>query len=193
MAEAGIFTEDDRVELIDGEILYKHPIDSSYAGCVNPHPRTASLGSKAKLMGSRHAGCVDRFNTYLHRQVGDIAIIRVQNPIRIDDFSEPEPDIALLKPRGDYYSNSHPTPADVLLVIEVADTSVDYDRHVKMPLYARAGIPEAWLVILPKDIIEVHSQPQNRKYQKVQRLKRGKLLTSPTIPSLSLNVDDILG
>lgn len=193
MAEAGILTEDDRVELIEGEIVYKHPIDGPYAGCVNPHPRTAALGRRANLMGSHHAGCVNQLSSLLNQKVGQVAIVQVQNPIRLDDFSAPQPDIALLKPRADFYRRSHPTPADVLLVIEVADTSVDYDRHVKLPLYARAGIPEAWLVILPKDIIEVHSQPQNGKYQKVQRLKRGKTLTSPTIPGLALKVDDILG
>jgi Uma2 family endonuclease len=169
MAEAGIFTEDDRVELIEGEIIDMSPI------------------------GSYHAGCVNQLSSLLNQKVGQVAVVQVQNPIRLDDFSAPQPDIALLKPRADFYRRSHPTPSDVLLVIEVADTSVDYDRHVKLPLYARAGIPEAWLVILPKDIIEVHSQPQNGKYQKVQRLKRGKTLTSPTIPGLALSVDEILG
>jgi Uma2 family endonuclease len=169
MAEAGLFSEQDRVELIDGEVIKMSPI------------------------GSRHAGCVDRLNSILNRKVGHAAIIRVQNPVRLNDFSEPEPDVALLKPRDDFYSQSHPTAADVLLVIEVAETSVEYDRSVKMPLYARAGILEAWLVNLPKDIIEIYSQPKNGKYQKVQRLKRGKLLVSPTVIGLSLSVDDILG
>lgn len=169
MAEAGLFSEQDRVELIEGEVIKMSPI------------------------GSRHAGCVDRLNSILNRKVGHAAIIRVQNPVRLNDFSEPEPDIALLKPRDDFYSQSHPTAADVLLVIEVAETSVEYDRSVKMPLYARAGIPETWLVNLPKDIIEIYTQPKNGKYQKVQRLKRGKLLASPTIAGLSISVDNILG
>jgi Uma2 family endonuclease len=169
MAEAGIFTEDDRVELIEGEIIDMSPI------------------------GSYHAGCVDQLNSLLNQKIGQAASIRVQSPIRLNDFSQPQPDIALLKPRADFYRRSHPTPADVLLVVEVADTSVDYDRHVKLPLYAGAGIPETWLVILPKDTVEVHSQPQNGKYQKVQRLKRGKTLTSPTISGLTLSIDEILG
>jgi Uma2 family endonuclease len=117
----------------------------------------------------------------------------VQDPIRLSDFSEPQPDLALLKPRKDFYSNSHPAPEDVLVVIEVADTSVEYDRNIKLPLYARAGIPEAWLMVLGKDVIEVHSQPKNGKYQKVQRLKRGKTLTSKAIPSFSCRVEDLLG
>ena len=99
----------------------------------------------------------------------------------------------LLKPRADFYSNSHPTPAEVLVIIEVADTPLEYDRNVKLPLYARAGIPEAWLVVLTKDFIELHSEPKNEKYQKVQRLKRGKTLVSSTISELKLKVDDILG
>ncbi|HST20145.1 MAG TPA: Uma2 family endonuclease [Blastocatellia bacterium] len=169
MAEAGLFSEHDRVVLIDGEVIKKSPI------------------------GSRHAGCVDRLNSILNRKVGDFAIVSVQNPVRLNDFSEPEPDIALLKPRDDFYSQSHPTAADVLLVIEVAETSVEYDRSVKMPLYARAGIPEAWLVNLPKDIIEIYTQPKNGKYQKVQRLKRGKSLVSPTVTGLLLSVNYILG
>jgi Uma2 family endonuclease len=169
MAEAGLFSERDRVELIDGEVIKMSPI------------------------GSRHAGCVDRLNSILNRKVGHAAIIRVQNPVRLNDFSEPEPDIALLKSRDDFYSQSHPTAADVLLVIEVAETSVEYDRSIKMLLYARAGIPEAWIVNLPKDIIEIYTQPKNGKYQKVQRLKRGKSLASPTVTGLLLSADDILG
>ena len=169
MAEAGLFSEGDRVELIEGEVVEMSPI------------------------GSRHAGCVMRSSTVLNRKFGHLAIVSVQNPIRLGDFSEPQPDLALLKSRKDFYSASHPTVADVLVIIEVADTSADYDRNVKLPLYARAGIPETWVVILPKDLIEVHSQPKNGKYQKVQRLKRGKTLVSPTVSGLALSVDEILG
>jgi Uma2 family endonuclease len=112
MAEAGLFSEGERVELIEGEVVEMSPI------------------------GSRHAGCVMRSSTVLNRRFGHLAIVSVQNPIRLDDFSEPQPDLALLKPRKDFYSTSHPTAADVLVVIEVADTSADYDRNVKLPLYA---------------------------------------------------------
>ncbi|MFY9610566.1 MAG: Uma2 family endonuclease [Blastocatellia bacterium] len=169
MGEAGLFSEGNRVELIEGEVVEMSPI------------------------GSRHAGCVMRASTVLNRGFGHLAIVSVQNPIRLGDFSEPQPDLALLKPRKDFYSTSHPTVADVLVVIEVADASADYDRNVKLPLYARAGIPEAWLVILPKDLIEVNSQPKNGKYQKVQRLKRSKALVSTTVSGLALSVDEILG
>ncbi len=169
MADAGLFPIDARVELIEGEVIEMSPI------------------------GNRHAACVDRLNALLNRNLKENVIVRVQGPIHLNDFSEPQPDIALLKPRDDFYSRSHPTPADVLLIIEVADTSVDYDRRVKLPLYARAGIPETWLMVLSKDFIEVHSQPVNGKYQKVQRLKRGRRLVSPTIAGLSFNVADLLG
>ena len=144
-------------------------------------------------IGNRHIGSVIRLTTLLSRKVGASALVSVQNPVRLNDFSEPQPDIVLLKPRKDFYSNAHPTPTDVLLIIEVADTSVNFDRRVKLPLYARAGIPETWVMVLPKDQIEVHSQPVNGKYQKVQRLKRGRTLTSPTVAGLSFKVADLLG
>lgn len=169
MAEVGLLSEDDRVELIEGEIIEMSPI------------------------GSTHGGTVKRSSTFLNRTLGDIAIISVQDPIRLNDFSEPQPDLALLKPRKDFYSKAHPMAEDVLVVIEVADTSLAYDRNVKLPLYARAGIPESWLIVLAKEVIEIHSQPKNGKYQKLQRLKRGKTLVSPTIPSFSCKVEDLLG
>jgi Uma2 family endonuclease len=169
MAEVGLLSEDSRVELIEGEIIEMSPI------------------------GSTHGGTVKRSSAFLNRTLGDAVIVSVQDPIRLNDFSEPQPDIALLKPRKDFYSKSHPMPEDVLVVIEVADTSVNYDRNVKLPLYARAGISEAWLVVLAKDVIEVHSQPKNGKYQKVQRLKRGKTLTSQTLANFSCRLEDLLG
>jgi Uma2 family endonuclease len=169
MADAGVFPPNARIELIDGEVIEMSPI------------------------GNRHAGSVNRLGTLLGRETGDFAIVAVQNPVRLNDFSEPQPDIALLRPRDDFYSSAHPAPEDVLLIIEIADTTVEYDRRVKMPLYARAGIPEAWLIVLPRDIVEVYSQPVNGKFQKVRRLKRGKTLRSPTIAGLGFKVDDLLG
>ncbi len=168
MADAGLFSED-RVELIEGEIFEISPI------------------------GSNHAACVDRLNRLFHRKAGRSVIVRIQNPIRLNDFSEPEPDLILLRPRKDFYAKAHPTPADALVVVEVADTSEEYDRNVKIPLYARADIAETWLVNLPKYTIEIYSQPKNGKYQKVQRFKRGKSFTSSILPVLSPKVDDILG
>ncbi|MFL6214757.1 MAG: Uma2 family endonuclease [Blastocatellia bacterium] len=169
MADAGLFPRGTHVELIEGEVV------------------------EMCAIGNRHAACVDRLSTLLNLIFKGEVIVRVQGPVRLNDFSEPEPDIALLKRRKDFYASGHPTPADVLLIIEVADSSVDFDRRIKLPLYARAGIPETWVMVLPKDTVEVHSQPVNGKYQKVQRLKRGRRLVSPTVAGLGFNVDDLLG
>ncbi len=169
MAEVGILTEDDRVELIEGEVLEMSPI------------------------GSRHAACVKRLNTLLNQQVGHTAIVSVQDPIYIDDFSEPQPNVALLWPRADFYAEEHPRSSDVLLVIEVADTSVELDRNKKLPLYARTGISEMVIVVLPEEMIEMHAEPVDGRYQQVRVLRRGDDLESDTISHLKLSVDAILG
>jgi Uma2 family endonuclease len=169
MAQAGILTEDDHVELIEGEVIEMSPI------------------------GSRHAACVKRLNTILNRLVSQQMIVSIQDPIYIDEFSEPEPDVALLRFREDFYVGSHPTASDVLLVIEVADTSVEYDRKKKLPLYGQAGIPEVWLANLPEDRFEIHTQPLNGKYQSVIIIRRGESIKSQTIADLSIPVDEILG
>jgi Uma2 family endonuclease len=169
MAEAGILTEDDRVELIEGEIVKMSPI------------------------GSLHAACVKRLNKLLQRQFGDDAVIGVQDPIRLSDFSEPEPDVALLRPRADLYAQAHPTPDDVLLIIEVADTTVLSDRNVKVPLYARAGIPEVWLIDLPQEVVEIYARPAEGGYQVQRQARRGEQLTAETLAQLSLTVDAVLG
>lgn len=167
LAKTGILTEDDRVELIAGEIITMSPI------------------------GSRHAACVKRLNAMLSHAVGDSAIVSVQDPIRLSGFSEPEPDIALLRPRSDFYASSHPTPKDVLLIIEIADTSLDYDRDVKMALYARAGIPEVWLWDLASETVMQCARPVNGVYQEVRQVERGESLTSRTLPDLAVSVDSI--
>jgi Uma2 family endonuclease len=169
MAEAGIISTGERLELIEGEVVAMAAI------------------------GSRHAACVDRLNYFLSQRVGGRALVRVQNPIRLDQFSEPQPDIALLRPRADFYAFAHPGPADVFLVVEVADTSAGFDRDVKIPLYARAGIPEAWLVDLTGDYVMVYRKPSVQVYQDVQRLQRGQSLSREAFPDLILAVEDILG
>ena len=115
MGEAGVFPYGARLELIEGEIVEMSPI------------------------GSRHAACVKFLSRFMNRAVGDIALVSTQDPIQLDEFSEPQPDVALLRLRDDFYRGAHPTPADVFLIIEVADTTVEYDRLVKVPLYAKAG------------------------------------------------------
>jgi Uma2 family endonuclease len=169
MLDAGILTEDDPIELIDGEIIEMSPI------------------------GDLHAGCVIRLTMLFTRLVGLTAFVSVQNPIRLDNYSEPQPDLALLKPRNDYYAQAKPTPADVFLIVEVADSSVQFDRNVKVPLYARALIPLVWLVDLPAGVIEVYSQPANGVYQSAQTARRGDRLTIDSLPGLVIPVDDILG
>lgn len=169
MAEAGIFTEDDRVELIEGEILRMSPI------------------------GSLHASCVKRLNKLLSGLVGQDAIVSVQDPIQLNDFSEPEPDIALLRARDDFYAQSHPRAADVLLIIEIADTSVDYDRNIKLPTYARSGIPEVLIANLPADTVEAYADPVNGSYQRTRLHKRGESFSPQLLSSITINIDDILG
>lgn len=168
MAEAGIFTEDDRVELIEGEIIDMAPI------------------------GSRHAGIVAKLGHILTRAVGETAIVWIQNPIALGSSSEPEPDVALLKPREDFYTASLPTGQDVLLVIEVSDTSSAYDRSVKVPLYARFGIPEVWLVDLPGGVIEVFQEPSPQGYRQIRKYYPGEELKPGLLPAVSLRVDELL-
>jgi len=169
MAETGILSEDDRVELIEGEIIEMSPI------------------------GSRHAACVRRLDALFNRELQGAAQVSAQNPILIDDYTQPEPDVALLKPRSDYYSEAHPAASDVLLVVEVADTSVEYDRQVKAPLYARAGVGEMWLVNLQEDAVEVYTRPESGTYRERKQLTRGDSITLTAVPGLTFTIEEILG
>jgi Uma2 family endonuclease len=169
LAQAGIFLEDDRVELINGEVVEMSPI------------------------GSRHAACVRAIEELSHEKLGRSVHISVQNPILLDDYSEPEPDLAILQRRPDRYARAHPRPEDALLVVEVADTSIDYDRLIKIPLYARAGIPEVWLVDLNQELIGVFCDPRDGEYQTYREFKRGETIASKGVANLNLAVDDILG
>lgn len=169
MAAAGVFSEDDRVELIEGEIVEMNPI------------------------GSRHAACVGRLTKLLERLAGDRSIVWVQNPVQVNDYSEPLPDVTLLKPRDDFYARANPQAGDVFLIIEVADSSVEYDRDIKLPLYAEAGIPEVWLINLPKETIEIYTQPLDDAYREAHMIKRGESLVAKSIPSLTIDANAILG
>lgn len=168
MGEAGIFSEDDRVELIEGEILKMSPI------------------------GSRHAASVNRLTRHLNNLLGNRAIVAVQNPILLNDFSEPQPDVSILKPRDDFYAQGLPTPVDVLLVIETADTSLAHDRDIKLPAYARSAIPEVWIVDLPAQAVEVHADPINGVYRDVRSYRRGDAMMPVHFSDLAIVVDDIL-
>jgi Uma2 family endonuclease len=169
MVEAGILTEDDRVELIAGEVVEMSPI------------------------GTRHAACVKRLNQLLSERLGQLVLISVQDPIHLGEHSEPEPDLALLHPRSDFYVQAHPEPEDVLLVIEVAESSAEYDRQVKIPLYAQNGIAEVWVVDLAGGTIEVYRQPSPSGYGQIQRLKRSQSLSPQAFPQLVVTVNEILG
>src|SRR5262245_32811403 len=169
MVDAGVLKEDDRVELLNGKIIEMNPI------------------------GPRHASHVDRLIHILPTKLKGKATLRVQSPILLNDYSEPQPDLTLLKPRADFYASGHPTPADVLIVIEVSDSTVESDRRAKIPTYALAGIPESWLIDLVEDRIEVHSNPYNGIYQEVRIIQRGQKVVSNSIPQLKLKADDILG
>lgn len=169
MGEAGVFTKDARLELIEGEIIEMSPT------------------------GSRHAACVKFLSRFLNRTASDIALVSTHDPLRLDDFSEPEPDIALLRLRVDFYRDAHPTPADVLLIIEVADTTLAYDRQVKTPLYAKAGIEEAWIINLTEEQIKVYSGLADGAYQTTVNFRRGEEARSQTIPALAVSVADVLG
>lgn len=167
MGEAGILHEDDRVELIEGELI------------------------EMAAIGTRHFTCVNQLTRLLVRGVGDEAIVSVQNPVRLDDYGEPQPDLTVLRPRD--YRESLPGPRDVLLVIEVSDTTLRYDREVKLPLYARADIQEVWIVDLPGATVERHTEPSADGYGLVRRVWRGDTLRPEALPDLALPVDAVLG
>jgi Uma2 family endonuclease len=169
MAEAGILTEDDRVELINGEIITMSPINSL------------------------HAGHVKRINALLSRLlINEDVVVSIQDPITIDAYSEPEPDVALLRYREDFYTDSHPVPKDVYLIIEVASSSVAYDREVKLKMYAKAGIPEYWIVNLEEGQIEVYQQPVGNEYAEEKAFQSHDELAL-AIFSLKIKGSDLLG
>ena len=168
LIEFGVLGENQRVELIRGEVVNKMPI------------------------GERHLFCVNQLNRLLNRQAGDDAIVSVQNPIRLDD-SEPEPDIALLRPREDSYRSVKPQGRDVLLVIEVADTSLEVDREIKRQLYAEAGIPEYWIVNLPDSCVEVFRHPwPDGTYRDMMIVGAGQKLQVAALPSCGIEVSQLL-
>ena len=168
MAEAGILHEDDRLELIDGEIL-----------------RMAAIGS-------RHFACVNGFTAWFATRLAGRAIVSVQNPVRLSTGSEPEPDIALLRPRADRYAAGLPGPDAVFLLVEVADTTLRYDRETKLPLYAEAGIPEVWIVDLHRERVLIYRGPRDGDYQHVTTVTRGGSLSPQAFPDVAVPVDEIL-
>ncbi len=169
MGETGILREDDRLELIEGEIIEMPPI------------------------GSPHASCVKYLIMVLKQMLGDQVLLSVQDPIQLDDYSEPEPDVALLRLRDDFYRHAHPMPDDVLLVIEVSDTTLRFDREIKVPLYAKAGIAEVWIINLPEEQIELYAQPADNTYQISRVFMRGTEARAHNFPNVKVDVSAVFG
>lgn len=169
MGEAGILHEDDRVELIRGEIVQMSPI------------------------GPPHAAAVAALNRLFVRRIGDRGTVWPQNPVVILPDSEPQPDVVLLRPRADGYRGGHPRPDDILLLVEIADTSLRYDRTVKLPLYAAAHVREVWIVDVSGEAIDVYREPAAESYRRHERIARGASLAPEAFPDLTLQIAEILG
>jgi len=170
MGEVGILGDDARVELLAGDIVVREPL------------------------GPYHAGTVNRLTSLWTSRLGDRAIVHVQNPIELPEVdSEPQPDVALLRPRADFYTTAHPRAADTLLVIEVADSSARPDRRVKIPLYARAGIREVWLLDVAQRRVEVYRQPSAGAFRELRVVGEDELISAEAFPDLRLTPRDLLG
>lgn len=169
MAEVGVIGPDERTELLDGEVVDKMTISS------------------------RHAACVKRLARLLMRALDGRALIGVQDPVRLDNRSEPEPDISVLRLRADDYASGHPRPDDVVFVVEIGDTSRHVDRAVKVPLYAAAGIPEVWLVDLVAETLEVHREPDAAGFRSMRRHGRGEAVAPAAFADVVVDVEAVLG
>jgi Uma2 family endonuclease len=167
MGRAGILGEDSRVELIEGELIDMAPI------------------------GSLHASVVSTLSMFFARQVGELAIVSTQNPVSLPPDSEPQPDIVLLKPRPDRYRSALPTAADVMLLIEVADTTFKYDLEIKLPAYARRGIVEVWLIDLKGGTLEIYREPGRKGYRKLLRPDRSETIAPALISEARLPLTEI--
>jgi len=169
MGEVGVLAADERVELLNGEIVTMSPI------------------------GAPHHGTVLRVSTLLFQRFADVALVSVQGPAAIDQYSESQPDLMLLRKRADYYASGHPTPQDILLLLEVADSSLATDRRVKIPLYARNGVIEAWIVDLVHHRLLVYRDPEPGGYKVCRTLSRGHDVSPSAFPDRPIAVADVLG
>ncbi len=167
MIELGILKDYERAEIIEGELI------------------------KKMTVGNRHAFVVDVLTRLFVKNVADDVLVRVQNPIRLSDFNEPEPDLVLADLKK-FDGRRHPRPSEILLVVEVSDATVKYDRETKLSLYGEAEIPEVWIVNLQKNIVEVHQKPSIGIYQLVKIFKPGEKIASEIVPNLSISTDEIL-
>lgn len=167
MHEAGVFAEGDRLELINGEIRVMSPIDRKHAVCVEKTARAFQI------------------------KLGNQAFIWTQNPILLSNYFQPQPDLAILKWRDDFYAEALPTPDDILLIIEVADSTIAYDRDIKSSLYAANGIPEMWLFDVNKKVVEGYSQPSASGYKRMQRYERNDTLAMIALPDIVFSWEEI--
>jgi Uma2 family endonuclease len=167
MIELGLIKDYEKAEIIDGELIRKMSV------------------------GDKHAFIVDILNEFFVRNTSNEIRVRIQNPLRLTDFHEPEPDI-VLSDLTKYDGKRHPRPAETLLVIEVSDSTLKYDRETKLFLYAEAEIPEVWIVNLPSNIVEVHQNPSNGIYKLVNIFNQGETVQSSILPEISISVDEIL-
>jgi len=168
MIELGLLKDYEKAEIIEGELI------------------------KKMTVGNRHAFVVDVLTRYFVKNVSDDVRVRIQNPIRLSNFTEPEPDLVLAD-LTKFDGKRHPRPEETLLVVEVSDSTLKYDRETKLSLYGEAQIPEVWIVNLPKNIVEIHQKPSDGIYQFVKIFKRGERVVSETLPGLSISTDDIFG
>ncbi|MBK6904860.1 MAG: Uma2 family endonuclease [Saprospirales bacterium] len=163
MAELQFFPTGQRIELLDGEIVEMSPINS------------------------KHASTVGRLAKLLILLLQDQAFVNIQNPVALDEFSEPEPDLWVAKSRPDFYKNAHPRPEDILFLIEVADSSLAKDRTIKLPLYAAAGIPETWIVNLEEECVEIYTEPSAEGYGQVKVFRKEELIQTAWVKKLSVS------
>lgn len=168
MTELGMLKDYEKSEIIKGELIEKMPI------------------------GEKYSAVVEKLVETLSDKLGKSVSLRNQQPIKFSDYDEPQPDLAILQRRDDFYFHNKPVPKDVLVLIEVSDTTLKYDRDTKLSLYAEAEISEVWIINLPNNIVEVHQNPSNGIYQLAKIFKRGESIKSEILPDLSLEVDEIL-
>lgn len=168
MAEIGLLAPDARVELIEGEIIDMPPI------------------------GSEHASVVDQLNQLLVRAAGERGIVRIQGSVRLSRITEPEPDVAVLEPRADFYRHAHPSGAEILLLIEVSGSTLRYDRDVKVPLYARHGVREVWIVDLEHRAIHCYASPADGRYEAQATIEHLGVMRLAALPDIAVDLSRLL-
>lgn len=169
LLKTGILKPGDRVELIKGEIVQMSPISSL------------------------HAAHVKRLNYLFAQKIGNQVLIGVQDPVILDDYSEPQPDLVLLRPRSDFYAAGHPQVKDIFLLVEVSNTTLEIDRQIKVPLYATSGIQEVWLVNTRNQCLEIYRRPLANTYQDIQVLTSEARVKLLALPLVEFGVEEIIG